>query len=96
MEKLAAVQADNSHLENRKYLESRSGHEHKGGLAMLDKKAHIKRKGGSCPLCGSPSIQGGFVEIETGKAFQKMTCADCEVKWQDIYELIDVRICHEH
>ena len=95
MEKLAVVQADNSHLENRKYMESLSG-QHKGGLAMLDKKAHIKRKGVSCPLCGSPSIQGGFVEIETGKAFQKMTCAECEVKWQDIYELIDVTICHEH
>ena len=33
--------------------------------------------------------------METGKAFQKMTCAECEAKWQDIYELIDVRICHE-
>jgi formate dehydrogenase maturation protein FdhE len=63
---------------------------------MLDKKAHIKRKGLSCPLCGSSSIQGGFIEIETGKAFQKMTCAECEAKWQDIYKLIDVRICHDH
>ena len=45
---------------------------------MLDKKVHIKQKGLSCPLCGSSSIQGGFMEIDTGKAFQKMTCAECE------------------
>jgi formate dehydrogenase maturation protein FdhE len=62
---------------------------------MLGRKAHIKRKGAFCPLCGSPSIQGGFIEIEPGKAFQKMDCAECEGKWQDVYELIDVRICHE-
>ena len=70
--------------------------EHEGGPAMLGRKAHIKQKGLSCPFCGSLFIQGGFIEIETGKAFQKMACTECEGTWQDIYELIDVRICHDH
>ena len=57
---------------------------------MLDKKAHIKGKGLSCPFCGSSSIQGGFIEIEKGKALQGMGCTECEAHWQDVYELIDI------
>ncbi len=57
---------------------------------MLDKKTHIKGKGLSCPFCGSSSIQGGFIEIEAGKAFQRMGCTECEAEWQDVYELIDM------
>ena len=57
---------------------------------MLDKKAHIKGKGISCPFCGSSSIEGGFIEIEKGKALQGMECTECEGEWQDIYELIDM------
>ena len=57
---------------------------------MLDKKAHIKGKGLSCPFCGSALIRGGFIEIEEGKAFQQMGCTECEAEWQDVYELIDV------
>ena len=63
---------------------------------MLDKKMYIKEKEFICPFCGSLSIEGGFVEIETGKAFQKMSCVECEARWQNIYELIDMRICHDH
>ena len=57
---------------------------------MLDRKAHIKGKGLSCPFCASLSIQGGFIEIEAEKAFQRMGCTECEAHWQDIYELIDM------
>ena len=58
---------------------------------MLDnKQTYIKRKGLSCPFCASLSIQGGFIEIEIGKAFQRMGCTDCEAQWQDVYELIDM------
>ena len=66
------------------------------GSAMLNKRRYIKERGLSCPFCGSSSIEGGFIKVETGKAFQKMCCAKCEERWQDIYELIDVRICHDH
>jgi len=57
---------------------------------MLGRKAHIKQKGLSCPFCGSLSIQGGFIEIEEGKAFQGMKCTECEAHWQDVYKLIDM------
>ena len=57
---------------------------------MLNKKAHIKGKGLSCPFCGTSSIQGGFIEIEEGKALQGMECTECEAHWQDVYKLIDM------
>jgi len=57
---------------------------------MLDTQTHIKGKGLSCPFCGSLSIQGGFIEIEEGKAYQRMGCTECEAHWQDIYELINM------
>ncbi|VBB44987.1 conserved hypothetical protein [uncultured Desulfatiglans sp.] len=57
---------------------------------MLDKQSYLKGKGLSCPYCGSLSIQGGFVEIDSGKAYQRMLCTECKQSWQDIYELMDV------
>ena len=54
---------------------------------MLDKKCLVEGKGLSCPSCGSLSIQGGFVEIEAGRAYQRMGCTECDATWQDVYEL---------
>ena len=56
---------------------------------MLDKKRHEKKIGLSCPSCGSSSIQGGFVEIEAGRAYQEMSCTECDATWRDVYELTD-------
>jgi hypothetical protein len=57
---------------------------------MIDKNAYIKGEGLACPFCGSESVQGGFVQIEAGKGFQEMSCAECEGAWQDVYQLVDV------
>ena len=57
---------------------------------MMDKKAYIESKGAMCPFCRAESIQGGFVQIEDGKAFQDMDCLECERRWQDAYRLVDV------
>jgi formate dehydrogenase maturation protein FdhE len=57
---------------------------------MMDKEQYIKTKGLTCPFCGSESIEGGFVEIDTGKALQEIACNQCRSKWQDVYELVDM------
>ena len=62
----------------------------KGQSTMIDKQAYIKGKGLSCPFCGAESIQGGFIHIEAGKAFQEMGCSECAGTWQDVYQLVDV------
>ena len=63
----------------------------KEGLkTMIDKATYIKAKGLICPYCGAESIEGGFIEVDAGEAFQNMNCCQCRGKWQDIYHLVDV------
>ena len=57
---------------------------------MIDKEQFIKAKGLTCPFCGSDCVEGGFVEVDAGKAFQEMGCTDREGKWQDVYRLVHV------
>ena len=57
---------------------------------MIDKKAYIRSKGLVCPFCEAESVQGGFIQVEAGKAIQEMNCLECENRWQDVYQLIDV------
>jgi len=57
---------------------------------MIDRETYIKGKGVMCPFCHAESIQGGFVQIEEGKAFQEMSCTECEGTWQDVYQLVDM------
>ena len=59
---------------------------------MINKEAYISRKGLMCPFCSAASVQGGFIRIEAGKAFQEMNCLECEHKWQDVYRLIDITL----
>jgi hypothetical protein len=59
-------------------------------IIMLDKETYVKGGGHLCPFCEAESVQGGFIEIEAGKAFQEMGCTECEGTWQDVYELSDV------
>ena len=57
---------------------------------MIDKDTYIKAKGLRCPFCESESIEGGFIQVEAGEAFQDMSCSQCQGKWQDVYRLVDV------
>ena len=57
---------------------------------MIDKATYIKAKGLICPYCEAQSIEGGFIEVQAGEAFQNMSCYQCRGKWQDVYHLVDV------
>lgn len=61
---------------------------------MIDKEDHLKGKGLVCPFCGAEAVQGGFILIETGNAFQKMNCTECDGIWQDVFQLVDVIFEH--
>jgi len=55
-------------------------------------KAYLK-KGGICclnPDCLSDDIEGGFIETDTGGAWQKITCNECGWTWTDVYKLSTV------
>ena len=55
----------------------------------MDKKAYIDSEGRLCPFCSAEPVEGGFINIEAGKAFQDMHCAECASCWQDVYQLVD-------
>ena len=39
----------------------------------------------ACPACGSPHIEGGFVEICGMEAVQAVSCAACTASWEEVY-----------
>ena len=57
---------------------------------MISKGEYIKGGGLVCPFCGFESLEGGFVEVDAGKAFQTVRCGNCHNKWEDVYELVDM------
>ena len=57
---------------------------------MIGKEIYIKAKGLICPYCRAESIEGGFIQVEAGEAFQDMSCSQCGNQWQDVYRLVDV------
>ena len=52
-----------------------------------------------CLNCGSSDIEGGFVEVDCGSAWQNIICLVCSSTWTDVYKLNDVeniKIQNEH
>ena len=43
-----------------------------------------------CLFCGSPDLAGGFVDIDSSGASQRVSCSACRRYWFDVYELVDV------
>lgn len=47
--------------------------------------------GASCPSCLGTTLDGGSVDINEGRAFQRVTCNDCGLEWEDGYQLVGIR-----
>ena len=41
-----------------------------------------------CPYCGYTDIEGDCINIHDGKAWQRVSCCDCESVWWDNYKLV--------
>ncbi len=55
-----------------------------------EKKDYISKGGVGCLFCGAHDMEGGFVQTDTGSAWQKVGCNECGAGWTDIYKLADV------
>ena len=54
-------------------------------------REYITGHGAPCFVCRAPyEISGGFVEIDNGRALQRVTCDACGASWRDIYTLTGV------
>lgn len=54
---------------------------------------YLKHGSGSCPRCGSISIEGGSFDMDGTEVSQRIICDDCGLFWWDTYRLsrIDVK-----
>jgi hypothetical protein len=48
-------------------------------------------KGGNCPFCQSPGIEGLEVEFEGAQCIRNVFCNSCEKAWTDVYHLVSLR-----
>ena len=48
---------------------------------------YLETGSGTCPRCGSISITGESVEISGPTAWQRCSCAECDLWWTDTYHL---------
>ena len=58
-------------------------------------RRYIQAGGVKCPFCDSQDIEGGAVEIDFGRAYQKVTCKKCGKTWVDGYSLNSVMFGEE-
>lgn len=54
---------------------------------MKSQREYI-RTSSRCPCCDDSNVEGGFVEIDAGAAWQNVTCINCSFSWTDNYKLI--------
>lgn len=54
------------------------------------KEAYIKSSYCKCPYCESENIEGAMVEVDSGSAYQPISCNDCHKTWEDVYNFVNV------
>ena len=54
------------------------------------KKEYIESGYCKCPYCGGENIEGAMIEVDSGSAYQPVSCNDCNKSWEDVYELVNV------
>lgn len=58
---------------------------------LLSPQYHVDCQGQFCPACGASNPEGQEVNIEDGKALQRMSCTVCDSEWTDVYTLTGLR-----
>lgn len=56
-------------------------------LTNAQARDYIDGGGLHCPYCNAEDISGGSVDIESGRAYQTVTCTGCNRSWRDEYTL---------
>lgn len=59
----------------------------KRSQTQLTVEQYVSKRGAKCPVCRSPELDGGSVEIDAGTAWQKVGCNSCNAEWTDQYQL---------
>ncbi len=57
--------------------------------------AAFKSIGQSCPVCGSTETLSTDSAIDSSFYIKYMGCWECDARWENIYEFVDIRIIHD-
>jgi len=59
-------------------------------MKQEDIDKYINHRGLHCPYCNSPEIEGNYVNVDAGFAWQKIKCLNCDKSWINIYKLVNI------
>lgn len=65
-------------------------------LTPLERERYLVADSSSCPFCETWDIDGGPMDIESGSAYQDITCNRCGGTWVDRYRLATEGPYHVH
>lgn len=54
------------------------------------RKEYLKNNGVKCPYCGSKDVEGGSIDVDSGRVSQDISCTTCGAEWMDHYTLTGV------
>lgn len=54
-------------------------------------KEYIEKDNPQCPYCNSENLYYDSIEIADNKAYQEISCIDCNNCWSDVYTLTTIR-----
>lgn len=68
----------------------------KMGITAKRKNRYVSGRSYHClnPKCDSQNIEGGDIDVGCTMMWQNITCLDCGLEWDDIYEMAKVEVTH--
>jgi formate dehydrogenase maturation protein FdhE len=57
-----------------------------------EQKAAYLANPSKCPVCGDTDIEGDMFQVDSGSAWQQVSCTKCHSRWNDLYKLVDVEL----
>jgi hypothetical protein len=61
-----------------------------GAETVTREEQYMNHGGSICPACYSRDIEAGSVEVDGQEAFQRVLCNECEVTWEDRFQLVGI------
>ena len=58
-------------------------------MPNLTEQEYIQELGQVCPICKASDIRtDGEASFDADYAWQRITCEDCNARWDDVYKLV--------
>lgn len=83
----AEVEADETRLGYIQWVQLKQDLKKQQRKPKLTPKEYANKDGHHCPFCESLDLDGESIEVDSGAAFQRVSCMECNGSWVDVYKL---------